>query len=94
MIVRTGLSNGKSYTFTLTSENEIGSSEAVTSNSIKPQSTPNAIKVDPTADVEHLEAVQYLGKPTIIYGDLATQTLKMAVRTNNKWKISTIRKAL
>ncbi len=90
----TGLSNSKSYTFTLTSENEIGSSEAVTSNSIKPQSTPRAIKVDPTADVEHLEAVQYLGKPTIIYGDLATQTLKMAVRTNKKWKISTIRKAL
>jgi len=90
----TGLSNGKSYTFTLTSENEIGSSEAVTSNSIKPQSTPNAIKVDQTADVEHLEAVQYLGKPTIIYGDLATQTLRMAVRTANKWKISTIRKAL
>ena len=89
-----GLSNGKSYSFTLSSENEIGTSEAVTSNSIKPQSTPKAIKVDPAADVEHLEAVQYLGKPTIIYGDLATQTLKMAVRTNNKWKISTIRKAL
>jgi len=88
------LKNGRTYSFTLVSENEIGSSEPVTSNSIKPESTPNAIKVDPAADVEYLEAVQYLGKPTIIYGDLATQTLKMAVRTNSKWKISTIRKAL
>ena len=90
----TGLKNGTTYTFSLVAENEIGASEPVLSNSIKPQSTPNPIRIDASADVEHLEATTYQGKPTIIYGDVATQTLKMAVRTNNKWKISTIRKAL
>lgn len=90
----TGLKNGTTYSFSLVAENELGTSEPVISNSIKPQLTPNPIRIDTTADVEHLEATSYQGKPTIIYGDLSTQTLKMAVRSNNKWKISTIRKAL
>jgi hypothetical protein len=88
------LKNGRTYSFTLVSENEIGVSEPVTSNSIKPQSTKKPIFIDPSAEVEHLEATTYQGRPTIFYGDLATQTLKMAVRTQNRWKISTIRKAL
>jgi hypothetical protein len=88
------LKNDHTYSFTLKSENEIGTSEPVTSNSIKPQSTKNPILIDPYAEVEHLETTTYQGKPVIFYGDLATQTLKMAVRTQNRWKISTIRKAL
>lgn len=90
----TGLKNGTNYTFSIIAENAVGASEPVTTNSIKPQSTPNLIEVDRISKVTHLATTTFRGKPAIIYNDTGLNKLKMAIRSGDKWRISTVRRGL
>jgi len=87
-----GLKNGRQYKFTLVAENEIGRSGPVESNSVKPQGTPVFTTIDPFSRVSSASSVSYRGVPTVIYGDEATRSLKIATFSGKKWFVSKIQK--
>jgi len=89
-----GLQNGKSYRFTVFAENNKGNSEGVESNSVKPQRSKPLTVIDNASKVTGLDAIEYQGKPIVVYGDEVTQSLKMASLTGSKWRISTIKRNL
>jgi hypothetical protein len=89
-----GLKNGKSYKFTLVAENEKGSSDPVESNSVKPQASGKLTVVDQFSRVASLASTMYKGKPTLVYGDEATRSLKIATLSSGKWRVSTARKGM
>jgi len=90
----TGLKNGTNYTFSITAENSVGTSEPVTTNTIKPQSAPALIEVDRISKVTHLASTTFRGKAVILYNDTGLNKLKMAIRSGDKWRISTVRRGL
>ncbi len=90
----TGLKNGTNYTFSITAENAVGISEPVLTNTIKPQSTPTLIEVDRISKVTHLASTTFRGKPVILYNDTGLNKLKMAIRSGDRWRISTVRRGL
>lgn len=90
----TGLKNGTNYTFSITAENSVGTSEPVTTNTIKPQSAPALIVVDRISKVTHLASTTFRGKAVILYNDTGLNKLKMAIRSGDKWRISTVRRGL
>lgn len=85
----TGLRNGSSYSFSITASNQLGTSEAATTNAISPQSTWKSTVVD-NVDAKHVVAGIYGGKQYIIYSDSKTGDIKMAQLNGTKWVISTI----
>ena len=87
----TGLKNGTSYTFSVTAENAKGSSEPVSSNAVKPESTQKSSQIDPRASVNYFAATTWRGLPTIIYGDETSGQLRMATFNRAKWAITKIR---
>ena len=89
-----GLKNGRNYRFTLIAENDRGRSEPVESNSVKPQKTGAISSIDPFSRVSHLNGSTYRGNPILVYGDEATRSLKMAIFSGNRWRISTARKGV
>lgn len=90
----TGLKNGTNYTFSITAENAVGISEPVLTNTIKPQSTPTLIEVDRISKVTHLASTTFRGKPVILYNDTGLNKLKMAIRSGDRWRITTVRRGL
>ncbi|MFM8384483.1 MAG: fibronectin [Actinomycetota bacterium] len=89
-----GLKNGKSYKFTLVAENDKGASEPVDSNSVKPQKSGGLTTVDPFSRVSNLSSIVFRGNPTIVYGDEATRSLKVATLSGTRWRVSTARKGV
>jgi len=89
-----GLKNGTSYRFTLTAENSRGSSGPVKSNWVKPQNTSSLIEVDSNSIVSRFAALNYKGKPVIVFGDELSKTLKIATNERGKWKVSIVRRKL
>ena len=87
------LQNGKAYSFTVTAVNERGSSDPVTSNTIKPESSGKTSIIDLAAKVDYLATADYKGTKVIVYGDKFTNSLKMATLSGAKWKLSTIAKS-
>ena len=87
------LVNGKPYSFTITAINDKGSSDPVTSNTIRPESSGKTTTIDLAAKVEYLAATTFKGAPTVVYADKATNSLKLATLSNGKWKISFIKKS-
>lgn len=89
-----GLKNGKSYKFSIVAENEKGVSEAIESNSVKPQASGAVTTVDNYSKVSHLATANYRGSKVIVYGDESSQTLKLATLVGKKWKITTARRGV
>ena len=87
------LINGKPYSFTIAAINDKGSSDSVTSNTIKPENSGKTLTIDPAAKVEYLAATTFKGTPTVVYADKATNSIKLATLSNGKWKISFIKKS-
>ena len=87
------LQNGKSYSFTVTAVNEKGSSDSVTSNTVKPEGSGRTSTIDLAAKVEYLAATIFKGSPVVAYADKATNSLKFARLSNGKWKTSFIKKS-
>jgi hypothetical protein len=89
-----GLKNGRNYSFTLVAENDKGRSEAVESNSVKPQNSGAPTVIDSYSKVSRLAATDYRGTKVIVYGDEATQTLKIATLSGKRWKLGIIRRGV
>jgi hypothetical protein len=81
----TGLMNGQSYSFTITAENINGKSEAVTTNTIKPQAGVSTITIDKNANAKFLASGIFKSNPVIAYSDSISGNLKLATYTKKKW---------
>jgi hypothetical protein len=90
----TGLKNGRNYTFTLIAKNAEGRSEPVKSNPVKPQDSGRIATIDQNSKVSRLAATDYRGNKAIVYGDEATQTLKIATFNGKRWEINVIRRGV
>jgi len=85
-----GLVNGKSYSFAVVAQNATGISESVTSNEVKPQSTPKAILIDKNADARYIATGIFKGNSVIAYSDATSGNLKLAQSKGRGWRISII----
>jgi hypothetical protein len=86
----TGLSNGSSYSFTIRAKNDIGESDAVTSNEVTPRSTAKVKTIDKRADVKYLASGVFKKSQVIAYSDAISGNLKLATLVKNSWKTSVI----
>jgi hypothetical protein len=86
----TGLKNGQSYSFTITAENINGQSDAVRTNSVKPQSGVTTKSIDKSANAKYLDAGTYEGEPVIAYTDADSGNLKLATYSRSRWKIAIV----
>jgi hypothetical protein len=86
----TGLKNGQSYSFTITAENINGKSEAVTTNTIKPQAGVSTTTIDKSANAKFLATGTFKSNPVIAYSDSSSGNLKLATYAKKKWSTSII----
>jgi hypothetical protein len=86
----TGLKNGQSYSFTITAENINGKSEAVTTNTIKPQAGVSSTTIDKSANAKFLAAGTFKSNPVIAYSDPISGNLKLATYSKKKWSTSIV----
>jgi hypothetical protein len=86
----TGLKNGKSYSFTITAENINGKSEAVTTNSIKPQAGASTTTIDKSANAKYLASGTFRNNPVIAYTDAISGNLKLATYVKKKWNVTVV----
>ncbi len=88
-ITVTGLRNGSTYSFSITASNQLGISDAATTNAVTPQPTWRSTTID-SADAKNLVAGMFGGKQFIAYSDSKNGDLKFAQLNGTKWIISTI----
>jgi hypothetical protein len=86
----TGLKNGTSYTFAITASNSLGTSEAVTTNAITPQTAWKKSIIDPLADAKNLTTVTFNTNPAVIYQDANNGALKVALWNGKVWNKLTV----
>jgi hypothetical protein len=86
----TGLKNGQSYSFTITAENINGKSEAVTTNTIKPQAGVAGSVIDKSANAKFLATGIFKSNPIIAYSDSISGNLKLATYSKKKWITSIV----
>jgi hypothetical protein len=84
------LKNGTKYTFSISAVNDLGTSAAVTTNSVTPMAPWRESVVDESADAKFLITGSYAGKPIIAYSDSKNGDLKLATWNGKKWLISVI----
>ena len=80
-----GLKNGTSYTFTITASNSLGTSDPVTTNSVTPKSGWNRTVIDANADARNLSSVSFNTNPAVVYQDVNTGALKLALWNGRLW---------
>lgn len=85
-VVIDGLKNGVSYTFTITANNDLGTSDPITTTQVIPQAGWKRSVIDPLADAKNLTAITYNGQPAIAYTDSIGGSLKLALYTGTKWQ--------
>jgi hypothetical protein len=88
--VITGLSNGTTYSFSITAKNAVGISTIATTNGVIPQASWKKSVIDSSADGKYLATNSYGGKPVIAYSDTQRGLLKLATWTGKKWSIQIV----
>jgi hypothetical protein len=81
-----GLKNGLSYTFSIFSQNELGKSENVQTNSVTPQSAWKASVLDSLADGERIATTLFDTQPAIVYTDSKRGWVKLALWNGKGWR--------
>ena len=89
-VVISGLKNGLSYSFSISSRNALGVSDVVQTNLVTPQPAWKATVLDSLSDGEHLATTTFKGQPVIIYADSRTGSLKLAHWTGRFWHKITV----
>lgn len=84
------LKNGTKYSFSISAVNDLGTSAAITTNSVTPMAPWRESVVDESADAKFLTTGTYAGKPIIAYSDSKNGDLKLATWNGKKWLISVI----
>jgi len=89
-ITFTGLNNGTSYTFSIVASNSNGSSDAVVTAPITPQSSWKRFVIDENSTGTHVTSISFNRKPTVLYSDALSGRLKIATWEGKKWKKLTV----
>ncbi len=89
-VLITGLKNGISYSFSISSQNDLGQSENVQTNSVTPQAAWKASVLDSLADGERIATTLFNTQPAIVYTDSKRGRVKLAVWTGKAWHIVTV----
>lgn len=79
------LNNGVAYTFSVIAKNDLGSSDAVTTNAVIPQSSWVKSYIDVGADAKFLATGTFQSKPIVVYSDSARGDIKMATWNGKAW---------
>ena len=85
-----GLKNGTAYSFTVSAQNALGTSQSSTTNGIIPQSGWRSSVIDPTADAKYLASGIYKKKTMVAYTDSKRGLVKLATWTGNSWSTSVV----
>ena len=80
-----GLKNGTPYTFSIVSQNDLGSSEPVTTTPVIPQPAWKIGVLDAASDGLHLASTLYRNQPAIVYTDRTRGDLKVALWNGKVW---------
>lgn len=89
-ITFTGLKNGTSYSFSIVSSNTNGTSDAVITAPVTPQSGWQRTVIDAGVNLKHITSINFNGKPLIAYTDVKSGILKIAAWDGKVWKKSTV----
>jgi hypothetical protein len=86
----TGLTNGTSYTFSVSAKNALGVSAQITSKTVIPQAAWKSTVLDSAADGKNLASTTFNGQPAIAYIDSQNGVLKLATYDGKVWKKVTV----
>ena len=89
-ITFTGLKNGTSYSFSIVSSNTNGTSDAVITAPVTPQSGWQRSVIDAGVTLKHVTSISFNGKPLLAYTDKKSGVLKIAAWDGKVWKKSTV----
>jgi len=89
-ITFTGLKNGTSYSFSIVSSNTNGTSDAVITAPVTPQSGWQRTIIDSGVTLKHVTSINFNGKPLLAYTDSKSGALKIAIWDGKSWKKSTV----
>ena len=89
-ITFTGLKNGTSYSFSIVSSNTNGTSDAVITAPVTPQSGWQRTIIDPGVTLKHVTSINFNGKPLLAYTDSKSGALKIAIWDGKSWKKTTV----
>ena len=89
-ITFTGLKNGTSYTFSVVASNSNGTSDAIITAPVTPQTGWQRSVIDGDTTIKHVTSINFNGKQLIAYSDVKTGILKIAAWDGKNWKKTTI----
>lgn len=81
----TGLRNGSVYSFSVIASNTNGSSVAVTTNSVTPQSQWSSTSIDSDVEVRRVVSTTFNNQQVLVYIDDTSGYLKMATFNGKTW---------
>ena len=79
------LTNGVAYSFSVIAKNDLGISEAVTTNAVIPQASWKRTYIDPAADAKFLATATFQNKPIVVYSDSKRGDIKLATWNGKNW---------
>ena len=89
-VLISGLKNGLPYSFSISSQNELGKSEIVQTNSVTPQLAWRATVLDSLADGEHIATTLFDTQPAIVYTDSKRGWVKLVLWNGKGWRRLTV----
>jgi len=85
-----GLKNGTSYSFSIYSQNALGQSDIVQTNSVTPEPAWKATILDQFADGQHIATTLFRNQPAIVYTDSKSHRVKLALWNGKYWRRITV----
>lgn len=89
-VLISALKNGLSYSFSISSQNDLGQSEIVQTNSVTPQLAWKSTVLDSLADGEHIATTLFDTQPAIVYTDSKHGDVKLVLWNGKAWRRLTI----
>lgn len=89
-VVMPGLKNGTSYTFSISANNSLGTSPAVTTEAITPEPSWKSTIIDANVEPAQIATATWNKRPVIVYSNGVNGVLKMAIWNGLTWRKTTI----
>ncbi len=86
----TGLKNGTSYSFSIVASNTNGTSDAVITAPMVPQTGWKRFIIDQSSDGKQVASVNFNGKPLVAYTDSKNGVLRIAMWDGKIWRKATV----
>ncbi len=84
-VLVTNLKNEQVYSFTVVAKNDLGVSEASSTNAVVPQASAPSVVIDPIADAKYLATGTFNKQTFIVYSDSLHHDIRMATLVGTKW---------